>query len=125
MFAMASLPALPDDVAFDICAMWQLTLKRLQRQHKVLPVSDQLLELLARGPACAIDVLDGVLASHIRYPPGWLQWRMQRAPTLFSVLPGIVAAFDSYLRRGEQSADVGAGPRHVGFFSSGRAGFAQ
>jgi hypothetical protein len=111
---MASLPALPDDVAFDICALWQSALKVLESQHKVLPEPDQLLDLLARGPRCAMDVLHGVLASYIRYPPGWLQWRMGRFPISFSVSPGIMEAFDSHLRRGQLSADDAAG-------ASGRA----
>ena len=68
-----------------------------------------------------MDVLHGVLASYIRYPLGWLQWRMGRSPILFSVSRGIREAFDLHLRRGQPSADIRVGAFHVGFVRSGRA----
>ena len=103
---MASLPALPDEVAFDTCCMWQTTLRRLDRQRKPLPDLEQLFDLLIRGPICAFDVLNGVVASHIRYPPGWLQWRIRRIKPFFSFSCSFQEAFKLCVQRGGPSFDV-------------------
>jgi len=103
---MTSLPTLPPDAGLDICLLWRSTINRLLSCRKQLPSVAQLFDILHKGPICAFDVLSGVCADDVRYPPGWLPWRLRKFPVIFEVSDLFQAAFQASLQEKPPFLDI-------------------
>lgn len=100
---MGSLPVLPEIAIRNIVSRWHPTLALLARADKPLPSESQFLELLARGPMVAMEILNDLSSDHVRYPPGFLHWKLQQRSVRLMVPADTVRAVDAAWVLREQS----------------------